>query len=303
MRVLVLQKPHLTSLSALPAKWTTEQNSESVVTRQNWFMSQSQSCQCVMRGPAWWLTPLLITRWWWSSLLVVPCPPSPQARPGVGWCVAPVPQCQCGRQSQVCCGVTAAHNCAHHHPHWAARAGPAPPPAQHHLSRVTQSRHSGGTAGGCAVSSLGECPAETTPTLACSHCWALPGDTVRAHRVKQTRPGPGNARPAFLLLLLTTGCSITGRTTPDHPPSSPTPGQAPGQTCWWRTGDRPISTISTWRTRREDSLRPGSTGDPRPLTSSLKERINRLTDRAQPQTFSYFSFSSNWERTFLTISR
>lgn len=126
MRVLVLQKPHLTSLSALPAKWTTEQNSESVVTRQNWFMSQSQSCQCVMRGPAWWLTPLLITRWWWSSLLVVPCPPSPQARPGVGWCVAPVPQCQCGRQSQVCCGVTAAHNCAHHHPHW-----PASPLAQH----------------------------------------------------------------------------------------------------------------------------------------------------------------------------
>ena len=132
-----------------------------------------------------------------------------------------------------------AHNCALTTTHTASQAGPAPA-GQQELSRVTQSQHSGGwRAHSLAVS---RCPAETTPTLACSRYSALPGDTVRALRVTQTRPGPGNTRPPplpLLLLLLTADCSITGPTTPDHPPSSPTPGQAPGQTCWRRTGDLP----------------------------------------------------------------
>ena len=85
-----------------------------------------------------------------------------------------------------------AHNCALTTTHTASQAGPAPA-GQQELSRVTQSQHSGGwRAHSLAVS---RCPAETTPTLACSRYSALPGDTVRALRVTQTRPRPGNTRP------------------------------------------------------------------------------------------------------------
>ena len=82
----------------------------------------------------------------------------------------------------MCCGLTAPHNCAHHHPHGWPRLG------CDHISPVTQSRHSPAT----------PCPAGTTQTQACSRCSVRPGGTVRAHTPTPTTatrgsPGPGNS--------------------------------------------------------------------------------------------------------------